>query len=83
MSYIDNYNQWLFSDELDQHEKARLASLTEKEKEEMFYGPLLTQLNDPSKSSILRMNKGNCHYQGTFYWINMAKFNNLIDLFTK
>ena len=36
MSYIDNYNQWLFSDELDQHEKARLASLTEKEKEEML-----------------------------------------------
>ena len=40
MSYIDNYKEWLFSDELDQHEKARLASLTEKEKEEMFYGPL-------------------------------------------
>ena len=37
MSYIDNYNEWLFSDELDQHEKARLASPTEKEKEEMFY----------------------------------------------
>ena len=40
MSYIDNYKEWLFSDELDQHEKARLASLTEMEKEEMFYGPL-------------------------------------------
>ena len=46
---------------------------------EMFYGPILTQLKNPSVSPMLRMNKGNCHYQGTFYWINMNKFNNYID----
>ena len=46
---------------------------------EIFYGPLLTQLKDPSVSPMLRMNKGNCFYQGTFYWINMNKFNNYID----
>ena len=40
MGYIDNYNEWLFANELDQHDKARLLSLTEKEKEEMFFGPL-------------------------------------------
>jgi hypothetical protein len=46
---------------------------------EIFYGPLLTQLKDPSSSLILRLNKGNCYYSGTFYWINMNKFNNYID----
>lgn len=46
---------------------------------EIFYGPLLTQLKDPSVSPMLRMNKGNCFYSGTFYWINMNKFNNYID----
>jgi hypothetical protein len=62
-----------FQDELDN----RLLGYPRQS--EMFYGPLLTQLNDPSKSSILRMNKGNCHYQGTFYWINMNAFNNYIN----
>lgn len=46
---------------------------------ELFYGPLLTQLKDPTSSPMLRMNKGNCHYQGTFYWINMNKFLNYIE----
>ncbi len=40
MGYIENYNEWLGSNEVDQHEKARLLSLTDKEKKEMFYGPL-------------------------------------------
>lgn len=46
---------------------------------EMFYGPFLTQIKNPENNPILRMNKNNCHYQGTFYWINMNKFNNYID----
>ncbi len=40
MGYIENYNEWLHSQEVDQHEKARLVSLTDKEKKEMFFGPL-------------------------------------------
>lgn len=46
---------------------------------EIFYGPLLTQLRDVHSSPMLRMNKGNCFYQGTFFWININKFNNYID----
>ena len=45
---------------------------------EMFYGPFLTQYRDPSVSPMLRYNKNNCFYQGTFYWINMPKFSNYI-----
>ena len=40
MGYIENYAQWLHSEEVDQHEKARLLSLSDKDKKEMFYGPL-------------------------------------------
>jgi hypothetical protein len=46
---------------------------------ELFYGPLLTQLKDPSSSPMFRMNKGNCFYQGTFFWINIEKFTNYMD----
>ena len=40
MGYLENYAQWLYSEELDQHDKARLLSLSDKDKKEMFYGPL-------------------------------------------
>ena len=46
---------------------------------ELFYGPFLTQLKDPTSSPMLKYNKGNCHYAGTFYWINTEKFNNYLD----
>ena len=45
---------------------------------EIFYGPLLTQYKDPSVSPMLRLNKNNCFYQGTFYWINMRKLSNYL-----
>lgn len=41
---------------------------------EMFYGSFLTQLKNPEASPMYRLNKGNCHYSGTFYWININKF---------
>lgn len=50
-----------------------------KRPSELFYGPILTQLKDQTSSPMLRMNKGNCFYQGTFYWINTEKFSNYID----
>lgn len=40
MDYNQNYSQWLQSDELTREEKARLASLSEDEKKEMFFCPL-------------------------------------------
>jgi hypothetical protein len=46
---------------------------------ELFYGPILTQLNNPELSPMFKYNKGNCYYQGTFFWINMNQFNNYID----
>ncbi len=40
MDYNQTYSQWLQSDELTKEEKARLASLSEDEKKEMFFCPL-------------------------------------------
>ncbi len=40
MDYIENYNSWLKSNEIDEHDRARLMSLSEDEKKEMFYCPL-------------------------------------------
>ena len=40
MDYNQAYSQWLQSDELTKEEKARLASLSEDEKKEMFFCPL-------------------------------------------
>jgi len=40
MDYQSSYMQWLTSDEVSAEDKARLASLTEEEKKEMFYCPL-------------------------------------------
>lgn len=40
MDYNQNYAQWLQSDELTKEEKARLTSLSEDEKKEMFFCPL-------------------------------------------
>lgn len=46
---------------------------------DLFYGPFLTQF-DESNFSEINITKSKCFYVGTFYWINMTKFNNLIDL---
>ena len=40
MDYNQTYSQWLQSDELTKEEKARLTSLSEDEKKEMFFCPL-------------------------------------------
>lgn len=40
MDYNQAYSQWLQSDELTKEEKARLTSLSEDEKKEMFFCPL-------------------------------------------
>ena len=40
MDYQKSYLEWLESDEVSQEDKARLLSLTEDEKKEMFYCPL-------------------------------------------
>ena len=40
MDFEKTYLQWLVSSELTDAEKARLASLTQEEKKEMFYCPL-------------------------------------------
>lgn len=40
MDYNQTYSQWLRSDELTKEEKARLTSLSEDEKKEMFFCPL-------------------------------------------
>ena len=40
MDYNQTYSQWLQSDELTKEEKARLASLSEDAKKEMFFCPL-------------------------------------------
>lgn len=40
MVYNQTYSQWLQSDELTKEEKARLTSLSEDEKKEMFFCPL-------------------------------------------
>lgn len=40
MDYNQTFSQWLQSDELTKEEKARLASLSEDEKKEMFFCPL-------------------------------------------
>lgn len=40
MEYIDRFNEWLLSPELDEHDRARLLSLSENEKKEMFYKSL-------------------------------------------
>lgn len=45
---------------------------------EIFYGPFLTMYKDPKVSPMLRYNKHNCFYQGTFFWINMAKLSNYL-----
>lgn len=46
---------------------------------EIFYGPLMTQLRDPTTSPMLRMNKGNVFYAGCFWWLNVNKLFNYID----
>lgn len=40
MDYQQRYNEWLASDEVSVEDKARLNSLTEAEKKEMFFAPL-------------------------------------------
>jgi len=40
MDFEKNFQQWLASDELSDSDKARLASLTQEEKKEMFFCPL-------------------------------------------
>lgn len=40
MDYQKSYEQWLASDEVSSEDKARLQSLTEDEKKEMFFCPL-------------------------------------------
>ncbi len=40
MGYIENYNEWLSSAELDGEQKARLVAMTDDERKEAFYAPL-------------------------------------------
>jgi hypothetical protein len=47
-------------------------------KQELFYGPFLMYINDRNFNN-LDVNISNFIYPGCFYWINMAKFNNIID----
>ena len=46
---------------------------------ELFYGSFLTEFKESCGNPMLKINKANCFYVGSFYWINMAKFNNYID----